>query len=269
MAILKRVVKKFDIVGFYTSFDFSWDDSFVFNGESHDFWEVVLILDGKAEVTEDEKIYMLEKNSMILHAPMEFHRIRSAGGTSPNGYIMSFLSEGELPEKLKNGMFILTSEQIREYTKICEDITAFLQGDEENEYFSQNTAQRLSEFLLNLVGTDIAKQHLVETSGAFEYRKLVSAMTEKLCDNITLAELGEYCHISVSYIKVLFEKYAGVSPKKYYSNLRLQYIITLMREGMSNKNIASLMNFSSMHYFSLFFKNMTGMTATEYRKTLQ
>ena len=268
MATLKRIVKKFEVTGFYTAFDFQWDDRFVFNGESHDFWEIVLILEGEAEATEDEKVYLLKKNSMILHAPMEFHRIRSAAGTSPRGYIISFLTEGELPEKLKDGIFVLTPEQIAEYTQICEDMRTYLKGGDQDEYFSQNTAQRLAGFLINLVGNDTASHPLVETPGAFEYRKLVSAMTERLCDNISLPELGEYCHISVSYIKVLFEKYAGVSPKRYYSNLRLQYIISLMREGMPNKGIADVMNFSSVHYFSLFFKNMTGVTATEYRKHL-
>ena len=266
MATLKRVAKKFEIVGFYTAFDFSWNDNYVFNGESHDFWEIVLVLDGEAEVTEDEKVYILKKNNMVLHAPMEFHRIRSAGGTSPKGCIISFLSDGEMPEKLKNGIFVLTPEQVQEYAKICGNIMTFLAGKDENEYFSQNTANRLSEFLCKLISNNVLRQHLVETSGASEYRKLIFAMTEKICENITLPELGEYCHVSVSYIKVLFEKYAGVSPKKYYSNLRLQYIITLMKAGMSNKNIAACMKFSSVHYFSVFFKSMTGMTATEYRR---
>ncbi len=268
MATLKKIIKKFEIVGFYTSFAFEWNESFVFTGESHDFWEVVFILDGKAEATEDEKIYTLEKNNMILHAPMEFHRIKSTEGTSPRGYIMSFLTTGELPEKLKNGIFTLNAEQVPEYIHICKDINAFLEGREVSEYSSQDVAGRLAAFLLRLIENDIASQHLVETSGAFEYRKVVSAMAEKVCENLTLSELGEYCHISISYIKVLFEKYAGVSPKKYYSNLRLQHIVSLMKAGMSNKSIVSEMHFSSMHYFSVFFKNMTGITATEYRKRL-
>lgn len=268
MATLKKIVKKFDIVGFYTGFDYKMSENFVFNGESHDFWEIVLVLDGEVDVTEDEKVYRLKKNSMILHAPMEFHRIKSAGGTSPYGYIISFLTEGELPENLKNGIFILNSEQIREYTAICKDIKTFLSGKEESEYFSQSTAQRLCEFLLKLAANDNVSCFLMETSGASEYRKAVSVMTEKVCENITLSELGEYCHISVSYIKVLFQKHAGISPMKYYSNLRLQHIITLMKSGMSNKAIASVMNFSSINYFSIFFKSMVGMTATEYRKNL-
>lgn len=265
---LKHVNKRFDITGFYSAFDFEWSDSFVFTGESHPYWEIVFITGGKVEVTEDEKIYILEKGNMLFHAPMEFHRIKSAGGTSPLGFIMSFLSDGKLPPELEEGIFTLNPEQAREYTKICSSAKAFLAGEEKGECFSQEIAARLSVFLIKLVGTDKAKQRLLSTPSAFEYKKVVSVMSERVCENLTLTDVAELCHISVSYIKLLFEKYAGISPKRYFANLRLQHIIALMREGMSNAQIATVMNFSSVYYFSVFFKKMTGMTATEYRKDL-
>ena len=68
----------FTVDGFYTAFRLDRDGSFVFTGESHDFWEIVFITAGAAEITEDENVYLLGENQMILHAPMEFHRIKSA-----------------------------------------------------------------------------------------------------------------------------------------------------------------------------------------------
>ncbi len=265
---IKLVNRKFKVLGFYTAFDFDWDERFVFTGESHDFWEVVFITDGKVEATEDEKIYILEKGNMVFHAPMEFHRIKSADGTSPSGFIMSFKISGDLPPELKEGIFTLNPEQIREYTKICAGVKAFLAEDSGNTYLPQEISERLSVFLISLVASDRAKQRLLATPSAFEYRKIVSVMSERVCENITLSEIADVCHISVSYIKLLFEKYAGISPKRYFANLRLQHIISLMREGMSNAQIAGVMNFSSVYYFSVFFKKMTGMTASQYRKEL-
>ena len=107
----KQIHQAFQITGFCTAFPFSWDERFVFHGESHEMWEVVYLSDGAVEVTEDENIYTLSRGSMILHAPMEFHRIRSAHGSSPSGFILSFMAEGNLPEVLKDGPFALTGEQ--------------------------------------------------------------------------------------------------------------------------------------------------------------
>ena len=53
-------------------------------------------------MTEDERVYTLKEDSIIFHAPMEFHRIKSAGGSSPSVRVMSFTASGELPDQLKS-----------------------------------------------------------------------------------------------------------------------------------------------------------------------
>ena len=73
-------------------------------------------------------------------------------------------------------------------------------------------------------------------------------------------------NVSVSYLKYLFSKYAGVSPKKYYTALRIRRAEELLREGYSVNDIVSLMNFSSPAYFSMFFKRETGKSPTEYTR---
>ena len=88
-------------------------------------WEIVFLRSGKVEVTENENIYTLEKNNILLHAPMEFHRIRSADSTSPTGYILSFYAFGKLPEELKNGIFLLEDTEASQYEEIVKRIMAF------------------------------------------------------------------------------------------------------------------------------------------------
>ena len=61
----KNITKQFEITGFYSAFPFHWNPEFVFHGESHDFWEIVLVTDGAVEVTEDEKVYQLQKNRAV------------------------------------------------------------------------------------------------------------------------------------------------------------------------------------------------------------
>lgn len=263
-----EVIKQFEIDGFYTAFSFSWDSQFIFNGESHDFWEIIFLSDGKVEVTEDEKIYTLKPNNLIIHAPMEFHRIRSAGGTSPKGYIMTFHTTGMLPDELKNGIFLLEKEEMIEYTAIVKQIRAILRKRNDHVYASQEAASRLCAFLIHLGMGNHAQQETIVTPSAFEYRKAVSAMSENVCENISLSELAASCNISVSYLKLLFQKYAGISPKSYYSNLRIQHAIALMKCGKTASEIANIMNFSSPNYFSVFFQKQTGKPPSAYRKDL-
>ncbi len=263
----KSITRQFHINGFYSAFRFAWDEQFVFHGESHDLWEIVCVTAGKVEATEDEKIYTLEKNNILLHAPMEFHRIRSADNTRPEGIIISFGTSGELPTELRKGVFVLDEAEMQEYEAICEKISEFYLNTEKNPYAGQEAADLLSAFLIRL-GSETAQRRVDNSPAATEYRRVVSAMTASVCDNLTLSDFAADCNISVSYIKQLFKKYAGLSPKAYYTHLRVRHATSLLDEGLSASEIADKMSFSSPNYFSVFFKKHTGLMPSEYKKKI-
>ena len=96
------------------------------------------------------------------------------------------------------------------------------------------------------------------------YRQLITIMSENLYANLSLQEIAAKLPISISYMKVLFHRYAGIAPKTYYSHLRCRESIKLLQSGLSAAETADLMNFSSPNYFSVFFKKMTGMPPATY-----
>lgn len=260
----KFIERKFTVTDFFSSLNFSWNKDFVFNGESHEMWEIVYILSGKVEVTENEKIYLLEKNNMIIHAPWEFHRIKSADGTSPSLYVMSFYAEGELPKKLSEGVFALTTDQIVQYNNIFGKIYSFLNENNTSSYAGQDAADRLSTFLIEISEEDVATCFDMSPA-ATEYRKIVLAMSNGVCENKALTDFSSECGDSVSYIKKLFAKYAGISPKAYYNNLRIAHALRLLREGKTVNEVTEEMNFSSCNYFCSFFKKHMGVPPILYK----
>ena len=254
----------FKIDGFYSAIKFDWNDSFVFNGESHDFWEAVFVESGEVEITEDENIYVLGAGNIIFHAPMEFHRIKSAGGTSPKGFIFSFLTSGKLPESLKSGVFTLEPSYISRFKGISDKIYNFKHG-ESDPWLGMEASALLTEFILKL-GRGHAISGGSMSQSAVEYRRIVSFMTQGVCENLTLSEIAAECNVSVSYIKLLFSTYAGISPKSYFNQLRIRRASELLREGISVTEVADRMNFSSTNYFSAFYKKHTGISPSEQQK---
>ena len=79
-----------------------------FAGESHDFYEAVCILGGKAEITADSRVLVLSAGEMILHPPREFHKIGTRDG-SLETVIFSFRAP-MFP--VKGGVFSLTAEEM-------------------------------------------------------------------------------------------------------------------------------------------------------------
>ncbi len=264
------IEQQFQICAFISALDYYWDDKFCFEGESHNAWEIVTVLSGAVEVTEGSRIYMLNAGNMILHAPMEFHTIRSVKGTNPHVLVMSFLSIGELPEKLTEGVFFLTEEEQLSYQSIFSLIYQFY-NDNENTHplIGQESGCRLSAFLIKLARNHAANRPLIRSKSAKEYHRFITEMTERVSENCTLEQLSEITNISISNIKVLFRRYAGISPKTYYDNLRITEAIRLLKNGCSATETAEQMNFSSPNYFSAFFKKKTGMPPAKYIRSTE
>lgn len=261
---IKTVERQFNIIGIFSAFSFSWDDSFVFNGESHDLWEIVFITDGEVEVVEDGNVYFLRAGDMILHAPYEFHRIRSKSGNRPEGCVMTFKATGDLPSELKSGIFMLTDSQRNEYLSVFGNIKSFMRAGNDSPYAGQLAADALASFLIRL-STHTSSASVSASASSDEYRKIVSTMELGVREGLTLADISERQSVSISYIKLLFKKYAGISPKAYYTKLRIQHAARLLAEGYTVVEISLLMNFSSPNYFSAYFKKHTGSSPSRYK----
>ena len=66
-----------------------------------------------------------------------------------------------------------------------------------------------------------------------------------------------------------FARYAGISPKAYYSKLRCEEAVRLLESGLAVQEIAEMMQFSSASYFSEFFKKHMGVTPGKFIRSRQ
>ena len=254
----------FGIRQFHTVFRYPWDNGYSFIGESHDFWEAVYVQSGEVQVVEGANIYHLRQGELILHAPMEFHNIRSDENAPTEVLIVSFATEGELPEGLTRGVFRLSERERSEFEDAFERIYHLFETNGEERYAATECAARLTAFLIGVGRGGEAEKPLVRSRSAQEYRRIVTAMTKRIYENVGLEEIAATENISVSYLKLLFKMYSGTSAKLYWSHLRCNEAVKLLQKGASPTEIADRMNFSSPNYFSTFFKRLTGVSPREY-----
>lgn len=265
---IRKVKRTFEIEQIMYPLDRQFQKNYSFSGESHNFWEIVFVRDGKLEVTEDENVYWLSGGDIIFHAPGEFHRLKSGGNTQPKVINLSFMVRGDVPAELTKGVFELDVVEQKEFVQLFQLASGFVAYGEAEGFEGQEVADGLGAFLLRLCRNNESKQQLSSSNRAEAYRKIVETMHREIYSNLSLGDMAEENFMSVSYVKVLFERYAGVSPKSYYINLRLNEIIRMLSEGMAVREISEKMNFSSPNYFSAFFKSHMNMTPVQYKKQL-
>ena len=81
---------EFSISQIYSIHYFEYMKDYVYDGESHDFWEILCVDSGSIEVTAGTEVKTLHKDEMIFHKPKEFHALRADGVTAPNLFVISF-----------------------------------------------------------------------------------------------------------------------------------------------------------------------------------
>ena len=255
----------FRILGVRSALDYHWDSSYQFLGESHSTWETVCVLDGQVEVAEDDKIYILQAGDLICHGSMEFHRIRSSGGSSPHVLITSFAHEGILPPKLLEGVFSLNPAELESYQALFAQLYRYCHGEIADDYSSTEIAFSLGNFFIQLSRKNTRSNRRSKSRTALEYQRLIHAMQAAVHENLSLQELSARTGISVSTMKNLFHAYAGISPKAYYTQMRGLEACRLLEEDLDINQITEKMHYSSVNYFSVSFKKQFGVPPGKYR----
>lgn len=258
------IAHQFFISAFNMPHDFHWDEHFTFSGEKHDSWEVVHVLSGEVECTEDDRVYHLKAGDMLFHAPLEFHKIRSYAKTNPHVFVFSFESSGYLPESLKSGVISLTEAEQETYRRLFSTAARIYSGTVKDPDACFLCSIELTAFFFRLSMGHKLSQRLSPSRPAREYHKLVLAMSSGVHNNYALQDFALQCNISVSYMKDLFRRYAGMSPKAYYSKLRCEEAVRLLETGMTVQETAEVLQFSSPSYFSGFFKKHMGVPPAKY-----
>lgn len=84
------------------------------------------------------------------------------------------------------------------------------------------------------------------------------------------AWLAEQLHKNYASLSKHFSRYQGSTIENYYIRCRIERVKALLQEGELNvSEIASLLEYSSVHYLSGQFKKVTGSSITDYKKTLK
>lgn len=255
----------FQITRFRFLYEHRWEGPYLFLGERHNFWEFTCVLEGEVEVVQDGKIFLLKPGSFIGSAPMVFHSCRNVEKRS-RLLNFSFEHTGALPEKFSQGIFYLTPTETEELAEIFQQLCAAYTGEKQDQVLGAEGTYALGAFLLRMHKNHGTHQRVSNSRSGVMYRRLVESMREGLYENLTLGQIAQRNSISVTTVKELFAKYAGVNPKRYYSDMRGNEALRLLEEGMEISEITEKMNYSSANYFSYSFKRQFSLPPGQYRK---
>lgn len=265
-------------------FYFEYAKDFVFQGESHDFWEFLYVDKGQVEVMADTEGYQLQQGEMIFHKPNEFHSVWANGKIAPNLIVASFVCNSPAMKFFENKILKAGEEEKNILAKLIRE-RSYCFNKRLNESITVKDkrldgpfgAQQLIKIYLELLlitlirnNTAIKKQERISSLTRHRaeddmVNRIICFMKQNIERNLTVDDFCKEFSLSRTRIKSLFKdrKQAGII--QYFRQMKIERAKELIREENYNfSEIAERLGFSSVHYFSHVFKKITGMTPSEY-----
>ncbi|NMM47936.1 helix-turn-helix domain-containing protein [Marinigracilibium pacificum] len=128
---------------------------------------------------------------------------------------------------------------------------------------------KLKELLINLMDTDSQLTTYFNCLANQDRPSIKEIMEKNFCFNLKLEDYAELCHCSLSTFKREFSKIFNESPGKWILQRRLKHAANMIAGSTMNvTQIAFESGFEDLSHFSRTFKNMTGYSPSEYKKSL-
>ena len=282
--------KIFNVEKIITIFYMEFSKSFHYDGERHDFWEMVYIDKGEMICTADKNKFILKSGEMTFHKPNEFHNLSGDNNVAPNVSIITFECKSRAMKNFEGKIFRLSPDEKTTLSMIfSEGLSCFRLEDETNPLIqrlikidsppygsSQMTKNLLEVFLIMLSrNTDVVTKKMrrsYEIDGVnipYNVKEILDFLKSNVYGAITVKDVAKAVGKSESTVKQLFSQYRKGGIIRYYNHLKIKEAKKLIREDKYNfTQISDLLTFDNPQYFSKCFKLHTKMTPSEYKASI-
>ena len=259
-----------EILGYYYSIR---DSGYRFNGESHSYYELTYVDRGTLRTEIDGSVFELKERELIIYGPNQFHKQIIQDGSSCSYVTVLF----ELDPDVSHFSYLLN--RIFPYTKKIHSLMKSFVNESSTftPYMDSLLLCLFQEIIIRLLQSEYisdipdkkpvtdARQHYHDEL----LEQVLAYIDETIYEPITVGEICQKFSMSRSSLQILFNENLNQTPKKYINELKLEKSRQMISEGRYTiSEIALMLGFNSIHYFSRAFTQKYNMAPTEYAKTI-
>lgn len=236
---------------------------------THNHTELFFIVSGKGQFLIQDQVFPVDVNNLVIINPNVPHTEASLNA-QPLEYIVLGIDGIELATKENsNGEFCILGHF--ESVDISSCLRNILREMELKNTGYMDVCQAYMEILIIRLmrNTDLAVQTQPQViSGNSQCAAVRRYIDLHFKEPLTLEQLSEEAHINKYYLSHAFKREYGVSPINYMISRRIDESKYLLAEtDLSMSQIAQLLGFSSLSYFSQVFRKIHGSSPMEFRQS--
>lgn len=263
-----------EILGYYYSIR---NAGYHFKGEKHNYFELTYVDRGTLFTTVEGKRYELKEKELMIYGPGQFHTQDIPEGCSCSYVTIIFDMETVVYDEESTHYELLLNKVFGYDKKIYTLIKTFVtESTSQIPYMNSLMLCLLQETIIRLLQSEfIGKKNERPVTGARQHyqdellEKILAYIDETIYEPLSIAELCQKFSMSRSSLQILFKENMDISPKKYINEMKLEKSRQMICENKYTiSEIALMLGFNSIHYFSRAFTQKYHMAPSEYSKTL-
>jgi len=236
---------------------------------THNHLELFYIVGGKGQFLIQDQLYPVNSNNLVIINPNVTHTEVSLNA-QPLEYIVLGIEGIELAtNESSNGQFNILDHF--ESVEISSCLRNILREMEQKNTGYEDVCQAYMEILIIRLMRNIALAVPTESQVVSGNRQCASVkryIDLHFKEALTLEQLAEDAHMNKFYLSHAFKREYGTSPINYMITKRIEESKYLLAEtDLSMSQIAQLLGFSSLSYFSQVFRRTQATTPMEYRQS--
>ena len=259
---------KLRVTALYTFFYHEKERGFLFPGESHPMLELTYVDQGSLHSVADGQDLVLEQGEMTVYGANQWHMQYADVDVAPRYVTISFDVEG-------SDLALLANRKLHPTQQVLTLLQQMLREREHMDaYATDMIISMLTQLLLQLLRqSDSADKRQLSNALHAEneiIRRAQQYIGSHIREKLSVPVVAQNVDVSPSYLTALFHKHLQLAPGEYIRRIKLQESKQMIRDNAMNfTEIAAALQYSTVHHFSLQFKEKFGITPTEYARSVR
>ena len=264
-----RTDRQLHIDGIYTFFYQEREQGFIFSGEEHPMPELTYVDRGELHSVTEGQDTLLKQGDIAFWGPNQWHMHYADMGVAPRYVTITFDLSGVDISPLLNRKFATPQQAVALIQQMLRE------QDRPDDYSHDMILSLLSALVLTLLRhADKPETKLRSFNSVHSENEIIRNAQQYISahvrEKLSVPLVAKMADVSPSYLTALFHKNLQISPGEYIRRVKLQESKQLIREDNLNfTEIATVLQYSTVHHFSRQFKEKFGLTPTEYARSVR
>ena len=246
----------------------------------HPFYELVFVNSGVLNISSEDFSGTLSENEMIIHRRDILHSLSCSAENAPEVIIIGFECNSRRIDAFSKMPILLGDSNVKKLAEIVKEgrnvfmppynVPVYDMKKKRHQLFASEQMLKilLEYFLIRLVREYNFNINAEEGAEApLLINEIITYVTDNYLERITIDELAFIFKTNRATLCRDFKRSTGKTLVEFVNSKKFEIAkYKILNSQDTFTKIAEELNFESIHYFTRFFKKMSGMTPKDFRK---